>query len=468
MKKNFPFILTLLAASMSFNSFAEMTITDESGGEVIFDKSQSAPQTEHFIQQQPATNTNNVVQVDNSNNNDLTPAEVSAIQSQGGSVSTIDSEADVDTNVVAKAAVGGDGYAQRSAKSIPPVKLYGSYLDSLDKEIAKLDALPSGNNSASSRLNLPVLREGATGDMVAQLSQSLVDHGFLVLGDQPLPMVYDVDIVAAVKQAQESFGITVDGVAGPQLYANLNVDKAQKLSELRAWRDQVNSMIETGKIEGSKYILVVNVPSFTLHVLNTETGQEELQSKVIVGKPIHQTPIYRMNLVGIKYNPTWTPPMSVVKRVILPNFSSSNRYVASHGLKAIDGRGNSYSLNSISPGDVLNGSYRIQQPPGTNNSLGIIKFETDSKDDIYLHDTNERSVFNRANRAYSLGCIRVQQWPYLATLLLNASGTDKVFSNINKGKTYIERVSKTPVFITYSLVDSVQGKVGHYGNVYNR
>lgn len=461
MKKSFPFILTILTASISFNAMSEMTITDDTGGEVIFDKSQSAPQTEHFIPK------SNVVQLDNSASNDISQSEINSIQSQGGSITTTDSEADVNTSVVAKAAIGGDGYAQRSARTIPALKMYGSYLDSIDKEIAKLQALPTANYT-SSKLSLPTLREGSTGDVVGQLSQSLVDHGFLVLGDQPLPQVYDEDIVAAVKQAQEAFGITVDGVAGPQLYSNLNVDKTQKLSELKAWRDQVNSLIQTGKTEGSKFVLIVNVPSFTLHVINTETGQEELQSKVIVGKPIHQTPIYRMNLIGIKYNPTWTPPMSVVKRVILPNFSNSNRYVSSHGLKAVDGSGNSYSLNSISPSDVLNGRYRIQQPPGTNNSLGIIKFETDSKDDIYLHDTNERPVFNRANRAYSLGCIRVQQWPYLATLLLHANGTEKVFSNINKGKTYIERVNKTPVFITYSLVDSVQGKVGHYGNVYNR
>lgn len=477
MNRKIPFVITLLAASISSSAYADLDITNQPTGssEIIFDKSApaAAPQQQRFLNppQSSSDSSNNTVIIEtdgDGSSDDMTPAEVNAIKAQGGSVSEAgsDGESDVNTAVVAKSNIGGTGYAQNSARSIPAMQTYGSYVSGLDNAISVLRSLPDVPSVAAD-LNLPVLKVGSTGQNVEVLSQSLVNHGFLDLAGLPLPNYFDEEIKSAVLLAQRTYGLKEDGVAGPQLYSNLSINKEQKLSGLVAWRDQVVGLINTAKEEGREYVIIVNVPSYTLHAINVNTGEEEVQSKVIVGKPIHQTPIYRMNLVGLKYNPTWTPPMSVVKRSVLSNMSSSNRYARSHGLRAIDGQGNSYALSGVSQSDILTGRYRVQQPPGTNNSLGILKFETDSKDNIYLHDTNERYLFSKANRAFSLGCIRVQQWPYLAAMLAKV-GRDDVYNNINKGKTYIQKVNSVPVFITYSLVDSVEGKVGYFADVYSR
>ncbi len=469
MKKKIPFVISLLAASIMGNAYADLDITNqsESNSDVLFGVvvlSNNTSSSSRFLN--PPTNSNNTVIFEDGESDEMTPAEINAIKSQGGSISDAgdDAETDVNTSVVAKTNVGGNGYAQRSARNIPTMQTYGSYVEGLDNNINVLKSLPIVQTEVR-ELKLPVLKIGSTGKNVELLSQSLVDHGFLDLAGLPLPNVFDEDIQKSVMLAQRTYGLKEDGIAGPQLYSNLSMNNAQKLKDLLSWRNQVVSMINTAKEEGSKYVIIVNVPSYTLHAINVETGEEVVQSKVIVGKPIHQTPIYRMNLVALKYNPTWTPPMSVIKRSVLPNVNSG--YVRSHGLRAVDGRGNSYSLNSISPSDILKGRYTVQQPPGTSNSLGILKFETDSPDDIYLHDTNERSLFGRASRSFSLGCVRVQQWPDLAAMLLEVEKED-VFTNINKGKTYIQKVNKTPIFITYSLVDSVEGKIGHYADIYNR
>mgnify|MGYP001025397987 FL=1 len=469
MKKRIPFVISLLALSIMGNAYADLDITNQpdGNGEVIFDKSSTQDNTSsgsRFLNP-PRASSNTVIFEDNGNE-DMTPSEINAIQAQGGSVLDAgeDAESDVNTSVVAKTNVGGDGYAQRSARNIPTMQTYGSFVEGLDNNINVLKSLPIVKTELR-EIRLPVLKIGSTGKNVEILSQSLVDHGFLDLAGLPLPTNYDEDIKNAVLLAQKTYGLKEDGIAGPQLYSNLSMNNGQKLKDLIAWRDQVVSFINTAKEEGSKYVIIVNIPSYTLHAINVETGEEVVQSKVIVGKPIHQTPIYRINLVALKYNPTWTPPMSVIKRSVLPNVNS--RYVTSHGLRAVDGRGNSYNLNSVSPSDILRGRYTVQQPPGTSNSLGILKFETDSPDDIYLHDTNERSLFGRASRSFSLGCVRVQQWPDLAAMLLD-SEKDDVFKNINKGKTYIQKVNKTPIFITYSLIDSVEGKVGHYADVYKK
>lgn len=469
MKKKFPFVVSLLALSIAGNAYADFNITNQADGnsEVIFDKSNTQNNevsSSRFLN--PPASSNNTIIFEDDGNQDMTPEEANAIKAQGGSISDAgeDAETDVNTSVVAKSNVGGDGYAQRSARNIPTMQTYGSYVENLDNNINVLKSLPIVQTEVR-ELKLPVLKVGSNGQNVEILSQSLVDHGFLDLAGLPLPNTYDEDIKNAVMLAQRTYGLKEDGIAGPQLYSNLSMNNAQKLKDLLAWRDQVVSFINTAKEEGSKYAIIVNIPSYTLHAINVETGEEVVQSKVIVGKPIHQTPVYRMNLVALKYNPTWTPPMSVIKRSVLPNVNSG--YVRSHGLRAVDGRGNSYNLNSISPSDILRGRYTVQQPPGTSNSLGILKFETDSPDDIYLHDTNERSLFGRASRSFSLGCVRVQQWPDLAAILIE-SDKEGVFKNINKGKTYIQKVNKTPIFITYSLVDSVEGKIGHYADIYNK
>lgn len=469
MKKKFPFVVSLLALSIAGNAYADFNITNQADGnsEVIFDKSNTQNNevsSSRFLN--PPASSNNTIIFEDDGNQDMTPEEANAIKAQGGSISDAgeDAETDVNTSVVAKSNVGGDGYAQRSARNIPTMQTYGSYVENLDNNINVLKSLPIVQTEVR-ELKLPVLKVGSNGQNVEILSQSLVDHGFLDLAGLPLPNTYDEDIKNAVMLAQRTYGLKEDGIAGPQLYSNLSMNNAQKLKDLLAWRDQVVSFINTAKEEGSKYAIIVNIPSYTLHAINVETGEEVVQSKVIVGKPIHQTPVYRMNLVALKYNPTWTPPMSVIKRSVLPNVNSG--YVRSHGLRAVDGRGNSYNLNSISPSDILRGRYTVQQPPGTSNSLGILKFETDSPDDIYLHDTNERSLFGKASRSFSLGCVRVQQWPDLAAILIE-SDKEGVFKNINKGKTYIQKVNKTPIFITYSLVDSVEGKIGHYADIYNK
>lgn len=467
MKTKVSFALSLLTIIVTANAYADLDIENQptNSSDVIFDKSATGnPSTEVKEQRflQPSSNSV-IIETDDSS---MTPAEINAIKSQGGSVSDAgsDGEADVNTAVVAKSNIGGTGYAQNSARSIPAMQTYGSYLNNLDNNINILKSLPSIPTQMK-EIKLPVLKIGDSGKNIEILSQSLVDHGFLDLAGLPLPNYFDEDIKSAVLLAQKTYGLKEDGVAGPQLYSNLSINKEKKLSDLLSWRDQVSSMIDTAKEEGSKYVIIVNVPSYTLHAINVETGEEVVQSKVIVGKPIHQTPIYRINLVGVKYNPTWTPPMSVIKRSVLPNVNS--RYVTSHGLRAVDGKGNSYNLNSVSASDILRGRYSVQQPPGTSNSLGILKFETDSPDNIYLHDTNERYLFDKASRSFSLGCVRVQQWPELAAMLID-SNKDDVFKNINKGKTYIQKVNKTPIFITYSLVDSVGGKIGSYADTYSK
>lgn len=360
---------------------------------------------------------------------------------------------------ITKGVVVTKGYALSNTKNIPKPYINKDYINQINNEVEKLKSIPDDGLTPPD--NLTTLRYGDSGDNVKALVHALSVNGFIDEDSLVDKELYNDEVETAVKEAQKSFGIKQDGIAGKMVYNNLFTSKKDQLPKLESWLNQINDMINVGKSEGNKYIVIVNIPSYTLHVIDTETQEEILQSKVVVGKPSSQTPIGRSNILGLKYNPTWTPPMSDIKKRVLPNLT------VPYGMYVIDQRGNKVPNSNITANGLLTGQYSVQQPAGPNSALGLLKFETDSKISIYLHDTNHRPFFNREQRALSMGCVRVQQWPSLAAILAN-SDQNYIFNNIDKGKTYIQRVDHTPVFYTYSLVDNVNGQILNYSDIYHR
>lgn len=218
----------------------------------------------------------------------------------------------------------------------------------------------------------------------------------------------------------------------------------------------VSDSVIKAKMEGMKKVIVVNLPSYTLYAINLDSGISEIESKVIIGKKVaySRTPRISTNIKSITLNPTWTPPQSVIKRSIYPSLGQKGGYSDKHELVV---NKNGYLLPLSTPGitkeDVQ--GYRIYQPAGINNSLGRIRFNTDNNMNIYLHDTNQRYLFDKADRAYSLGCVRVQDWQKLAMWI---SGWDEKWlkENIDKKSTSNDLLTKT-----YN-VDKVNVSIGYY------
>lgn len=380
-----------------------------------------------------------------------------------GLVSVDNNDFYIEPKPIIKGKDNKDGFAQKNTASIPSPYAGGGYLEMLDNEVMRLQDLPQSEELYSKGKVLPILKEGSQGENVKILMSGLVANGFLSeeVANQNVNNSYNYDITKAVKDAQDYYGISVDGVSGKEVYRNLFVPKEERINEIKEWQSKIDEMVEIGRKEMKPYIVVVNIPSYTLHVIDTNDKTELLQSKVVVGKSSSQTPIGRSNIVGLKYNPTWTPPMSHIKKSVIPGMRIP------YGMYVVDSRGNKVDPTTVTAEGLLTGKYSVQQPAGANGALGLLKFETDSTDSIYLHDTNHRSFFDRKGRALSMGCVRVQQWPALAAILAN-SDKNYIFGNINKGKTYIQRIDHIPVFYTYSLVDNVDGKVGYFNDVYSR
>lgn len=282
------------------------------------------------------------------------------------------------------------------------------------------------------------LKKGDRGPAVNLLVAALQTRGWLIVEPAPgetsenstgtssgtaatLSFVMDDSVLAAIKAAQVGYGLLDDGKPGSQLYLALSTGDADKAQALEAWADQVEGLLNTARGAGQSRLIIVNLPSFTLHALDVPSGKEVLESRVVVGAPFHKTPRFDTRIVNLKYNPDWSPPASI----------AGARYT----------------------------------PPGPHNPLGMVRFSTDNRVNIYLHDTNQRHLFDSPMRALSHGCIRVQSWKDLAAWVGNVSADD-VQTQVDKTKTHYVSIAPVTVHLVYSRVDLTGGQTSVWPDVY--
>jgi L,D-transpeptidase YcbB len=199
---------------------------------------------------------------------------------------------------------------------------------------------------------------------------------------------YDERVASAVANFQRANGLKGNGIlnAGTAL-ALAGGDAARQesivLANMEMWRWEPRDMGEE-RVE-------VNVPDFTLKLMQ---GEEMIHSaRVIVGKPDTQTPIFSNAIRYILVNPSWHVPESIVKKEMMPKLAKDHDYLTRMGFEVVQ------------KGDSL----LVRQPPGERNALGRILFMFPNDHAVYLHDTPSRGLFGTPRRAYSHGCIRVDQ-----------------------------------------------------------
>jgi murein L,D-transpeptidase YcbB/YkuD len=286
------------------------------------------------------------------------------------------------------------------------------------------------------------LRLGDSGPEVQWLIDALAAHGYRAISPADAPVAFespnqwsgspvgaelaqfDQVLDATVRVFQTYNGLGVDGVAGTNVYRKLIQDNRAIGAAGAAWAANLHRWSNEARSAGHDRMIVVNIPSFTLHAIDLTTNEEIIQSRVIVGKSYTRTPLMMTRVVNLKANPDWSPPKSI--------------------------RGARY------------------QRPGPNNALGLMRFSTDNNMNIYLHDTNARGLFAQDHRALSHGCVRVQQWKPLAAW---AAREDEAWVDdiaLAGGKTRFLKVDSIPVVITYSRVDLVDGQLREYADIYGR
>src|SRR5262249_15608840 len=174
-----------------------------------------------------------------------------------------------------------------------------------------------------------------------------------------------------------------------------------------------------------------------------------------VGKPYRSRPIFRSEMTYLVLNPTWTVPPGILAADILPAQRRDRGTLARKGLEVVDMKGNVVPASSIdwSSATPRNFRYMLRQPPGPTNALGRVKFMFPNSHSVYLHDTPSKNLFDKSDRAFSSGCIRVENPLELAALLLDGQkGWDRaaIDAAIAAGTTRtVTLETRVPVLLLY-------------------
>ena len=179
----------------------------------------------------------------------------------------------------------------------------------------------------------------------------------------------------------------------------------------------------------TKYSIFINIPSQKLFACNTE-GDSTCTMKICFGNKKHKTPLLSSTLSHLELNPYWIIPQSIIKHEIIPHHLNDTSYFHRNKYRIIEkATGEFVPPQEITASMLLSGKYRIRQDKGGDNSLGRMIFRFPNKFSIFLHDTNNKSAFQRSVRTVSHGCIRLEKPFELARFLLGY-----------RGKEYVDRI----------------------------
>ena len=271
-----------------------------------------------------------------------------------------------------------------------------------------------------------------------------------------------------MKTFQESLGLQVDGVIGPATVAALNggaaTTKEDILANMERWRWLPEDL--------GDFHVHVNLPEFRLFVENgtTATGYEvAYTTRIVIGTPKNQTPVFSDEIEHVVVNPYWNVPSSIAKNEIAPHLAANPGYLASQNMELLSG-GRVINASAIDWSSTNVNNFRIRQRPGAGNALGKIKFLFPNQHDVYLHDTPSKSLFARSYRAYSHGCMRVQNPMEFAAALLAHEPVLTVAeleSEVGGSERWNNLDRHIPVHITYfTLRVDADGTIRSYGDVY--
>lgn len=269
----------------------------------------------------------------------------------------------------------------------------------------------------------PSLRLGGSDPRVPLLRRRLFIEGDLVLDVNNEDPTFDEILKLAVERFQVRHGLKIDGVVGPATLAAMNVSIGLRIEQIKLnmerWRWLPRDL-------GERYILV-NTAGFQLSV--HEQGKMVRMMEVVAGRDDRPTPIIAGSLHSVVFNPYWGPTPTIIIEDLIPKQLRDPTFMSSHKIrvyrngKEIDPR--KVDWRKVNP-DYL--PYVLRQDPGPLNPMGRVKFLFSNNFNIYLHDTPQRRLFNRQERAYSSGCIRVSEAEWLAGYVLsgNTNGWDNV------------------------------------------
>jgi len=292
--------------------------------------------------------------------------------------------------------------------------------------------------------------------------------GDLPAGTSTTSRDFDRDVERAVVFFQARHSLDDDGIVGKQTLEALNVPAKVRVNQLKLSLERLRWVNQ----EAVDTLVAVNIAGF--RVFFYKNGQLEWSTRAMVGKHYRKTPVFRGDIAYLEFNPTWTIPPGILRNDTLPSIKKDPNYLASKNIRVIDRNGKFVDPSTVNWNQYSKGvPYTLRQEPGPNNSLGTVKFIFPNAHFVFLHDTPHRELFAHSERAFSSGCIRVEDPLKLAELVLDQPDKyprSELEQIVASRKTQRINLSpKVPVVIVYltASVDS-DGAVRFYKDVYDR
>ena len=321
-----------------------------------------------------------------------------------------------------RAARDGDGLVAAVAAAEPQFPVYRRLLKALADyralaaaEPPAVPALPSGQKKVAPGKpwsGVPALAERlrALGDLPrdAQAPGTTPDG-------TPL---YEGAVVEAVKRFQGRHALEPDGVLGAGTIAVLNVPAAARVRQIELALERERWLPEMRR----EPLVFVNVPLFRLWAYDPERPDEPLRMNVVTGKSLgHKTPIFVDEMEYVIFRPYWSPPPSIIRSEIVPHARRDPSYMERQNMEIVASGAEDAAALPATPENldkVVAGKLFIRQKPGDKNSLGLAKFIFPNSENVYMHGTPAQSLFSRARRDFSHGCIRLEDPARLAEWVL--------------------------------------------------
>ncbi|OMQ13681.1 murein L,D-transpeptidase [[Flexibacter] sp. ATCC 35103] len=291
------------------------------------------------------------------------------------------------------------------------------------------------------------LRPDAVSSTIAQVRTRLY-----LLGDlknDSKSNVYDRELMDAVMKYKVRNGFKPNYILAEEHIKEMNVPISEKIETLKLNMERCRAI--SAQIASSDEYVLVNIPSYEL--IYVKNGKVQLTSSVFVGAPLTKTTIFNSEIDRIVFSPYWTVPQSIVNNELKGKIASDKNYLAEKNMEIVNGQ--------------------VRQKPGPDNSLGLVKFMFPNPDDIYLHDTPAKTLFDFEKRTFSHGCINVKMAKELAVAMLQdyPEWTPAKIDKAMEGKTEnsFKLTKKVPIYITYftSLVNE-KGEIGFFQDVYEK
>ena len=265
-------------------------------------------------------------------------------------------------------------------------------------------------------------------------------------------LTYDSTLETAVEQFQEDAGLKADGIVRGETLKQLNVPIGTRI-------DQLILNMERWRWLPKKFepnYLLVNIPEYILHVV--ENGKEAFNMRVIVGKVLHETPVFSDKMEYVVLAPYWNVPFSIIDNELRDKLVANPNYLNRLDMEVVKGSGRKATVVGPASIDWANVTqetfkYTLRRRPGPKNDLGDVKFIFPNSNDIYLHDTPHDELFSQSSRSFSHGCVRLSEPIKLATYLLRdrpewdkQTILDSIATHREK---YITLKDKLPVYLVY-------------------